>query len=191
MNECPTNANGTTTTTTINNQQSGETSSSIGDQFRQLKSKLAEVTEEQWAAIPDVGDYSLRHKQKRREDVFTPLSDSLLESRSMLSNDATAGGRVSGIAGTTIVSGSVGVDNNNNNNINSSSSGFKTNLSGLAEARSTVMSMTLDKMSDSISGQTVVDPSVKIASAAEVGDVNKARLFEGHQSQARPRVDWF
>ena len=64
------------------NQQSSETSSSIGDQFRQLKSKLAEVTEEQWAAIPDVGDYSLRHKQKRREDVFTPLSDSLLESRS-------------------------------------------------------------------------------------------------------------
>eukprot|EP00956_Cyclotella_meneghiniana_P015572 scaffold23941_cov42-Cyclotella_meneghiniana.AAC.1 len=161
------------------NHQSGETSSSIGDQFRQLKSKLAEVTEEQWAAIPDVGDYSLRHKQKRREDVFTPLSDSLLESRSMLSNDATAGGRVSGIAGTTMVSGSFGVDNN------TLSSGFKTNLSGLAEARSTVMSMTLDKMSDSISGQTVVDPkgyltslsSVKIASAAEVGDVNKARLL--------------
>ena len=113
----------------------------------------------------------------------------------MLSNDATAGGRVSGIAGTTIVSGSVGADNNNS--INSSSSGFKTNLSGLAEARSTVMSMTLDKMSDSISGQTVVDPkghltslsSVKIASAAEVGDVNNARLFEGYQSQARPKVD--
>ena len=102
----------------------------------------------------------------------------------MLSNDATAGGRVSGIAGTTIDSGSVGVDKNNNN-INSSSSGFKTNLSGLDEARSTVMSMTLDKMSDCISGRTVVDPkgyltslsSVKIASAAEVGDVNKARLL--------------
>ena len=55
----------------------------------------------------------------------------------MLSNDATAGGRVSGIAGTTMVSGSVGVDSNN------TSSGFKTNLSGLAEPRTTVMSMTL------------------------------------------------
>eukprot|EP00956_Cyclotella_meneghiniana_P042524 scaffold248522_cov79-Cyclotella_meneghiniana.AAC.3 len=93
---------------------------------------------------------------------------------------------IGGASGSNGRNGSV---DKNNNKINSSSSGFKTNLSGLAEARSTVMSMTLDKMSDSISGQTVVDPSVKIALAAEVGDVNKARLFEGYQSQARPRVD--
>lgn len=148
--------------------------SAIGDQFRELKQKLADVTEEQWAAIPDVGDYSLRHKQKRREDVFTPLTDSLLESRSKLGNDATSGGKVT-IAGTTAV-----VDGNA-----TSTTGFKTNLSGLAEARSTVMTMGLDKMADSVTGQTVVDPkgyltslsSVKIASAAEVGDVNKARLL--------------
>lgn len=29
----------------------------IGAQFRELKEKLADVTEEQWASIPDVGDY--------------------------------------------------------------------------------------------------------------------------------------
>ncbi|KAL7521050.1 hypothetical protein ACHAWX_005739 [Stephanocyclus meneghinianus] len=147
--------------------------SAIGDQFRELKQKLADVTEAEWAAIPDVGDYSLRHKQKRREDVFTPLTDSLLESRSKLGSDATAGGRNVVLAGTTTAAdGTV-------------TAGFRTNLSGLAEARSTVMTMSLDKMSDSITGQTVVDPkgyltslsSVKIASAAEVGDVNKARLL--------------
>ena len=63
--------------------------------------------------------------------------------------------------------------------------GYRTNLSGLAEARSTVMTMSLDKMSDSVSGQTVIDPkgyltslsATKIASAAEVGDINKARLL--------------
>jgi pre-mRNA-processing factor 6 len=137
-------------------------SSTIGHQFRELKQQLANVTEDQWAAIPDVGDYSLRHKQKRREDVFTPLTDSLLESRAALSSETKIG--------TTPVS---------------SNDGYRTNLSGLAEARSTVMTMSLDKMSDSISGQTVVDPkgyltslsSVKIATAAEVGDVNKARLL--------------
>ncbi|KAL3802177.1 hypothetical protein HJC23_001721 [Cyclotella cryptica] len=147
--------------------------SAIGDQFRELKQKLADVTEEEWAAIPDVGDYSLRHKQKRREDVFTPLTDSLLESRSKIGSDATAGGRNVVLAGTTAAAdGTV-------------TAGFRTNLSGLAEARSTVMTMSLDKMSDSVTGQTVVDPkgyltslsSVKIASAAEVGDVNKARLL--------------
>ena len=156
-----------------NNPSSAASSSAIGDQFRELKEKLADVTEDEWAAIPDVGDHSLRHKQKRREDVFTPLSDSLLESRSKLNADASAGGQNS-LAGTAQVMDGT------------TTSGFRTNLSGLAEARSTVMSMSLDKMSaDSASGQTTVDPkgyltslsSTKIASAADVGDVNKARLL--------------
>ena len=50
----------------------------IGDQFRELKEKLADVTEDQWSAIPEVGDYSLKYKQRRREEVFTPLPDSVL-----------------------------------------------------------------------------------------------------------------
>ena len=147
--------------------------SAISDQFRDLKQQLATVTEDQWASIPDVGDYSLRHKQKRREDVFTPLTDSLLESRSHNNADATAGGQNT-MAGTAqVVDGTV-------------TAGYRTNLSGLAEARSTVMTMSLDKMSsDSATGQTVIDPkgyltslsNTKIASAAEVGDVNKARLL--------------
>jgi len=158
-----------------NNSNNPSSSSAIGDQFRELKEKLADVTEDEWAAIPDVGDHSLRHKQKRREDVFTPLTDSLLESRSKLNADASAGGQ-NALAGTAQVMDGTAT----------STAGFRTNLSGLAEARSTVMSMSLDKMSaDSASGQTTVDPkgyltslsSTKIASAADVGDVNKARLL--------------
>ncbi|KAL9188631.1 hypothetical protein ACHAXT_007009 [Thalassiosira profunda] len=151
---------------------SGGQGSAIGDQFRELKQKLADVTEDQWAAIPDVGDYSLRHKQKRREDVFTPLTDSLLESRSKANADATAGGQNT-MGGTTQVADGT------------ATAGYRTNLSGLAEARSTVMAMSLDKTSDSVTGQTVIDPkgyltslsNTKIASAAEVGDVNKARML--------------
>ncbi len=154
-------------------------SSAIGDQFRELKSKLASVTEDEWAAIPDVGDYSLRHKQKRREDVFTPLTDSLLESRSNLNSDATASG------GQYAMSGTMQVIDGTMTSSSSLTAGYRTNLSGLAEARSTVMTMSLDKMSDSVSGQTVVDPkgyltslsSIKISSAAEVGDITKARLL--------------
>ena len=70
--------------TNNDNGNSGGGGSAIGDQFRELKQKLADVTEDEWAVIPDVGDYSLRHKQKQREDTFTPLTDSLLESRSMV-----------------------------------------------------------------------------------------------------------
>jgi pre-mRNA-processing factor 6 len=59
------------------------------------------------------------------------------------------------------------------------------NMSGLAEARGTVLGMSLDRMSDSVSGQTVIDPkgyltslaNTKIATNAEVGDIHKARLL--------------
>lgn len=138
----------------------------IKGQFRELKEKLAEVTDDQWASIPDVGDYSLKHKQKRREDTFTPLSDSLLASRLNANSDATAGNKATGAA---------------------AADGFTSvaNMSGLAQARGTVLGMSLDRMSDSVSGQTVVDPqgyltslsSSKISSNAEVGDINKARLL--------------
>ncbi len=57
-------------------------------------------------------------------------------------------------------------------------------LSGLGAARGTVLGMSLDKMSDSISGQTVVDPqgyltslvNTQIATNAPLGDIYKARL---------------
>ena len=43
--------------------------------------------------------------------------------------------------------------------------------------------MKLDQMSDSVSGQTVVDPemtdlnSIKVSTEAEIGDIKKARLL--------------
>jgi pre-mRNA-processing factor 6 len=153
------------------------TLTNIGSQFRELKEQLATVSESEWAAIPDVGDYSLRYKQKRKQDTFTPITDSLLESRSIVNSDATSG-NVS-LAGT-VQAAEIKNDLN--------SSGFKSvvsNMSGLAEARGTVLGMSLDRMSDSVAGQTVVDPkgyltslsNTTLASNAEIGDINKARLL--------------
>ncbi|CAB9519086.1 mRNA-processing factor 6 [Seminavis robusta] len=143
--------------------------SKIGVQFRELKEKLADVTEDQWANIPEVGDYSLKFKQKQRQEVYTPVSDSLLEQRTNANLDATAGTTGTGIAATT----------------SAFESGTVTNMSGVGAARGKVLGMSLDSMSDSISGQTVVDPqgyltslsSTKIATNAEVSDINKARLL--------------
>jgi len=154
------------------------TLNNIGGQFRELKEQLATVSESEWAAIPDVGDYSLRYKQKRKQDTFTPITDSLLESRSIVNSDATSG-NVS-------LSGNLQAADMNNGSQNAS--GFKSvvsNMSGLAEARGTVLGMSLDRMSDSVAGQTVVDPkgyltslsNTKLASNAEIGDINKARLL--------------
>ena len=160
--------------TDISKEDAGASSRSrIGAQFRELKEKLSEVTEDEWSQIPDVGDYSLKFKQKQREDTFTPLTDSLLDQRSKINLDASAG--------TTNVTSTAAASDG-------TESGFKsvvTNMSGLGAARGTVLGMSLDKMSDSVSGQTVVDPkgyltslsNTKIATTAEVGDINKARLL--------------
>lgn len=157
-------------------QQQQSQSQQIGEQFRELKKQLATVTEDEWASIPDVGDYSLRYKQKRRQDVFTPITDSLLESRMNNNNDATASNTNSKVASTTQVSGYQSV---------------VTNMSGLAEARGTVLGMSLDRMSkdESNSGfQTSIDPTgyltslsnatnSLLSSTTDIADVNKARLL--------------
>lgn len=158
----------------------------IGDQFRELKEKLKDVTEDQWASIPDVGDYSLRYKQKRRQDVFTPITDSLLESRAVINDDATAGN--STLAGTTQTTSST---SDNKSGLQS----LVVNMSGLAEARGTVLGMSLDKMSDSVSGQTTIDPkgyltslsNTQISTAAEVGDIHKARQLLKSVRDTNPR----
>ena len=167
----------TAAATTTNGSSNGNANAKIGDQFRELKEKLADVTEDEWAAIPDVGDYSLKYKQKRREDVFTPLTDTLLADRSKINADATAG--------TVSLSGNAQVMDTADGTATTAPGGATSvRLSGLAEARGTVLGMSLDKM-DSVTGQTVVDPkgyltslsSVKVATEAEIGDINKARLL--------------
>ena len=155
-------------------------SQQIGDQFRELKKQLANVTEDEWASIPDVGDYSLRYKQKRRQDVFTPITDTLLESRMNKNKDSTASNENNSLASTTQIQ-----------------SGFKsvvTNMSGLAEARGTVLGMSLDRMSkdetttNGSGTQTSIDPTGYLtslsnatnllsSSTTDIADINKARLL--------------
>ncbi|GMH95881.1 hypothetical protein TrST_g3399 [Triparma strigata] len=138
----------------------------ISDQFKDLKQKLSAVSEAEWAALPDVGDRSLKFKQKRQQEVFTPLVDTML---------ADAAKRIGGGETTTTVAGDA-----------SEVGGDLTSIvGGLASARNKVISMTLSSISDNVGGQTVVDPkgyvtqlnTQKISSAAEIGDIKKARLL--------------
>lgn len=168
-----------------NNNNNGSVSSTdkIGKQFRELKERLKDVTEDQWDAIPDVGDYSLKYKQRRREDVFTPLPDSVLAAKSTRN---TADSHRKATATVT--------------------DGFRSvvsNMSGLAEARGTVLGMSLDRQSAATTGDqaagtaggTTVDPngyltslsSVRVATDDEIGDVHKARLLLKSVRDTNPR----
>eukprot|EP00604_Paraphysomonas_vestita_P003799 CAMPEP_0174823276 /NCGR_PEP_ID=MMETSP1107-20130205/23120_1 /TAXON_ID=36770 /ORGANISM="Paraphysomonas vestita, Strain GFlagA" /LENGTH=540 /DNA_ID=CAMNT_0016045225 /DNA_START=88 /DNA_END=1707 /DNA_ORIENTATION=+ len=151
----------------------------IADQFADLKRDLATVTAEQWDQIPDVGDHTLKLKQRKRAEVFTPVPDYILHSAATrvdtnnLSNTATSGYE------TSLTSG-----------LNSTIPGM-----GMAEARGTVLSLKLDKMSDSVTGQTVVDPkgyltdlnSLRITSDAEIGDIQKARTLLSSVTSTNPK----
>ncbi|CAM9150782.1 unnamed protein product, partial [Ectocarpus fasciculatus] len=141
----------------------------IADQFADLKNDLANVTDEQWDSIPDVGDHTLKYKQRKRNETFIPVPDHILAS------GATGMAQQEQVGAETPLSGT-------------------SSVLGLAEARGTMLTMKLDKMSDSVSGQTVVDPkgyltdlnSVKVSSAAEVGDIMKARQLLGSVTSSNP-----
>ncbi|CAK4111729.1 unnamed protein product [Aphanomyces euteiches] len=151
----------------------------ISDQFADLKSSLREVSDAEWEAIPDIGDHSLRYKaSQKKAELFTPVPDHILDSRAANNASSTV------VLGTETPGG-----------MTTSISGMTSSLTGLAEARGAVLSLKLDKMSDSISGQTVVDPkgymtelnSLKITSDAEVGDIKKARLLLRSVTMTNPK----
>lgn len=147
----------------------------ITDQFADLKRELATVTADQWDAIPEIGDHTLKLKQKSRKEIYTPLPDYLIDSQSALSRSVVGGVETPALGG--------------------SNNGGTQTVSGLAEARGTSLSLKLDKMSDSVSGQTVVDPkgyltdlnSLKITSDAEVGDIKKARTLLSSVTSTNPK----
>ncbi|EEY56427.1 pre-mRNA-processing factor, putative [Phytophthora infestans T30-4] len=152
----------------------------ISDQFADLKSSLQQMSDAEWEMIPDIGDYSLKFKTntalQKRNEMFAPVPDSVL--------GATAGLSTS-VSGTITPAGN-GME---------TPSGMTSSVTGLAGARGAQLSHKLDKMSDSISGQTVVDPkgyltdlnSVKLTSDAEIGDIKKARLLLRSVTMTNPK----
>lgn len=148
----------------------------IADQFSDLKTELADVSTEAWDAIPEVGDRSLKYKQKDAYEKYTPVPDSIIDMQR--TDNKTVGaiddGHSGGSGFDAAALGGLGTD-----------VGATTDLKGLSEARGTVLSLKLAKMSDSVSGQTVVDPkgymtslsSVAVSSSSDIADFKRAELL--------------
>lgn len=144
----------------------------ISQQFADLKRQLHTIDEAEWAAIPEVGD--LVGKNRKRSKVperFTPLPDTILAAaREKSQYSTTVSEQDQKYGGIT----TPGLD-----------SGMMTNFREIGQARDKVLGLKLDQVSDSISGQTTIDPkgyltdlnSVVVKSDAEIGDIKKARLL--------------
>lgn len=154
----------------------------IADQFADLKRELGSVSAEQWDAIPEVGDHSLKLKQSRKKETFMPVPDSLIEA----AQRATTGGAAmvqsvdpSSIEASSLMSTLSGVGG----------------MSSVVGGRSSALTSRLDQMSGTVSGQTVVDStgyltslnSIKVNSMAEVGDIQKARILLQSVTSTNPK----
>ncbi|KAL3680864.1 hypothetical protein R1sor_023820 [Riccia sorocarpa] len=151
----------------------------ITEQFADLKRKLVTLSTQEWESIPEIGDYSLRNKKKRFES-FIPVPDTLLERAKQEQEHVTAlDPRSRAANGAETPFGQTPV----------------TDLTAVGEGRGTVLSLKLDRLSDSVSGLTVVDPkgyltdlkSMKITSDAEISDIKKARLLLKSVIQTNPK----
>lgn len=180
----------------------------ISDQFADLKRELKDVSREEWEGIPDVGDQSLRFKQKKRPERYTPMTDEMINGLRLKAAGATAsaldarqqatGGFETPASGSRTPMGGWRTPmllGGATSTMGGAASTGSLSTSGLAAARGTVLGLKLDKMSDSVTGQTVVDPkgyltdlnAIKVNTASEVGDIKKARLLLKSVTTTNPK----
>lgn len=148
----------------------------IQELFRDLKPGLAHITEQEWASIPEVGDSRNRKQRNQRHDKQTPVPDSVLAMKTGIASgkQVTSIDPVTGLRTPMMPDDQV-------------SSQFLTpgslDLRRIGEARNTLMGIRLNQVSDSVGGQTVVDPkgyltglqSMTPSCSTDVTAINHAR----------------
>ena len=150
-----------------------ELNPNISEQFSDLKRELASVDASAWEGIPDIGDYTAK---RRKEERFVPVPDNML---------AAAAGSLQTMQTMQTMQGIDGNDGTQTVRQGGAGAGGPQDLTAVGEGRSAVVQLKLDSMSDSVTGQTVVDPkgyltdlkSVTLKSDAEISDIKKARLL--------------
>ena len=149
---------------------SGSTLDQIHNRFSDVKRQLSSISEAEWAAIPESMDVSRRNALVKQKDnsreKFTPLPDSIINSSAIAAALPALTTTTTTAAPTALVAP-------------------PPDLTSIGRARDQMLGLRLDRLGDSVAGQTVVDPkgymtelgTQKINTAAEVSDIKKARLL--------------
>ena len=142
----------------------------IQQQFMDLKRGLAQVSQDEWLSIPEVGDARNKRQRNARTEKYTPVPDSILAHNIGIANDTVTSidplksGTATGIL---------------------SMAPTSLDLNKIGQARNTLMDLKLHQASDSVTGQTVIDPkgyltglqSMIPSIGADISDIKKARLL--------------
>lgn len=142
-----------------------EENPTISQQFADSKSALSGVSYDDWASVPDIGDYSVK---KRKIEKYTPAPDSLLEKARQ---ETAVAATVQGASGTA------------------------TDLAAIGAGRASVLGHNLDRARGAASSSSAVDATgyltemagMHISSESEVNDIKKARLLLGSVTSTNPR----
>jgi pre-mRNA-processing factor 6 len=143
----------------------------IQQQFSDLKRQLDEVSYDEWCNIPEVGDARNKRQRNARADKMTPVPDSVLAKTVAMTQENTV----------------LDAKDQKYGGLQSTLGGRETeiDMKKIGEARNTLMDMKLTQVSDSVSGQTVVDPkgyltdlqSMLPTYGGDINDIKKARLL--------------
>jgi len=162
----------------------------IQQQFSDLKRDLGEVSADQWQNIPDVGDSRNRKKRLATErEIYTPMSDRMLAQNlggEMSTSINPSSGFASMVPGMrSMVPGMKSMIPGTMTGMGMLTPSGDLDLRKIGQARNTLMDLKLKQSSDSVSGQTVVDPkgyltdlqSMIPTHGGDINDVKKARLL--------------
>eukprot|EP01130_Rhizamoeba_saxonica_P005259 TRINITY_DN210_c0_g1_i2.p1 TRINITY_DN210_c0_g1~~TRINITY_DN210_c0_g1_i2.p1 ORF type:complete len:911 (-),score=270.15 TRINITY_DN210_c0_g1_i2:21-2753(-) len=148
----------------------------IQQQFADLTEDLKNVSYADWDNIPDIGERT--YKKKRRFDRYTPAPDSLLEQARRENTSYNTIDRSQQLGGDSVSAMTPVQD-----------------LTKLGIAKQTIIRSKLEKVADSITGQTSIDPKgymtalsyQKVSSSAEVGDKKRLRALLKSVTSADPK----
>ncbi|ELU10841.1 hypothetical protein CAPTEDRAFT_223651 [Capitella teleta] len=158
----------------------------IQQQFSDLKRGLGEVSFEEWSSMPEVGDARNKRQRNPKADKYTPVPDSILTKTGGIgdTSNAVVDGREQKMS---LFPGDM-------------TPGFSTpagdiDMKKIGQARNTLMDIKLTQVSDSVAGQTVVDPkgyltdlqSMIPAHGGDISDVKKARLLLKSVRETNPK----
>ncbi|XP_033726483.1 pre-mRNA-processing factor 6-like [Pecten maximus] len=160
----------------------------IQQQFSDLKRDLADVTVDDWLNLPEVGDARTKKQRNPRAEKFTPVPDSMLAraaastgtNNSLSEREQKFGGHSSTFGAITPLGGTTTSD---------------IDMKKIGQARNTLMDIKLTQVSDSVSGQTVMDPkgyltdlqSMLPSHGGDINDVKKARLLLKSVRETNPK----
>ncbi|EJF63314.1 hypothetical protein DICSQDRAFT_102468 [Dichomitus squalens LYAD-421 SS1] len=152
----------------------------IQQQFADLKRGLAQVTDEEWEGIPEVGNLT-RKKRKRDERSFVVSDSVIVGDRARNEYETSLDARQQATGGFETPA----------------DAGTLTNFAEMSQARDKILSLKLDQVSGTATSglQTSIDPkgyltsldSVVIKSDAEIGDIKRARMLFDSLVKSNPK----